>query len=110
MAMRFGLALLLCWAMTLVAASGVIAGAGPLGTDRPMAVTSDTPEYCATLQHLANAAPSPSAEVKRLIAEGQEMCERGEVRGGIARLRRALVVERHHAPSGDEATTPPPPR
>lgn len=109
--MRFGPALLLCWATTLVAASGVIAGASQPGTDRPMAVTSDTPEYCTTLQQLANAAPSPAPEVRRLIAEGQDMCDRGEVRGGIARLRRALVVERHHAPAGNsDATTSVPPR
>ncbi len=109
--MRFGPALLLCWATTLVTASGVLAGASPVAADLPMAVTSDTPEYCATLQRLASAAPNASAEVRRLIAEGQDMCDRGEIRGGIARLRRALVVERHHAPAGgSEATTAPPPR
>lgn len=107
--MRFGPALILCWATMIVTASGVIAGTSPAGIDRPMAVTSDTPEYCTTLQHMANAAPNPSVEVRRLIAEGQDMCDRGEVRGGIARLRRALVVERHHSGSS-EATTAAPPR
>ena len=103
-AMRFAPALLLCWATVLVAPS--LAAAPP--ADRPMAVTSDTAGYCVTLQHLAGAAANPSTEVRRLIAEGQEMCDRGEVRGGIARLRRALVVERHHAPASEATTTPPP--
>ncbi len=108
--MRLRPALLLCWATTLVTPSPVLAVANQPAVDRPMAVTSDTAAYCATLQHLANAAPNPSAEVRRLIAEGQDLCDRGEVRGGIARLRRALVVERHHAPASSEATTTPPPR
>ena len=107
--MRFGPALLACWATMLVTAPAVFAAVPP-GADRPMAVTSDTPAYCTTLQHLANAAPTPSPEVRRLIAEGQDLCDRGEVRGGIARLRRALVVERHHATASTEATTTPPPR
>jgi hypothetical protein len=66
----------------------------------PMEVTTDTPEYC---EHLVNrvrdlveiAAPPPPREVANLSVEGQRMCEHGQIRGGIMRLRRALMLMMH---------------
>src|SRR5689334_5500608 len=61
----------------------------------PMEVTTDTPEYCLYLQDrihaliLATSAPPPH-EATKLSQEGQRMCEHGQTRGGIMRLRRAL--------------------
>jgi hypothetical protein len=66
---------------------------GPPG---PLRVTTDTPEYCghlagriATVQH-TQLATHPEADT--LAAEGQHMCDIGHIRGGIARLRRALIM------------------
>jgi hypothetical protein len=66
-------------------------------TDR-MRVMTDTPEYC---WHLANEvaveqrqAREPSPDVRVLAGEGRRMCDRGLIRGGILRLRRALLLLR----------------
>ena len=63
----------------------------------PMAITTDTPEYCQKLLlrisemvHLATA-PIPR-EATDLTAEGRRMCDHGQTRGGIMRLRSALMV------------------
>jgi len=64
----------------------------------PMQVTSDTPEYCwqlaAEVAEARRAAPSPPPRVRVLTSEGQRMCGNGMVRGGILRLRRALLLLR----------------
>ena len=69
----------------------------PLTQTIPMQVTSDTPEYCqqllvrvSDLQRLASA-PLPR-EVVDLTSEGQRMCDHGQTRGGIMRLRSALML------------------
>lgn len=63
----------------------------------PMEVTSDTPEYC---QHLLNrvtelirlaAVPVPT-DVTNLRSEGERMCDHGQTRGGIMRLRSAIML------------------
>ncbi len=81
--------------MNRIAAILLAAAAFPAqAQDKPMRVTSDTPEYCAQLQlRLARIAPVME-DVRRLVAEGREMCDHGEVRGGIVRLRRALVLQK----------------
>nr|WP_294503940.1 hypothetical protein [uncultured Rhodopila sp.] len=73
----------------------------------PLEVTTDTPEYCQYLHsrvdsqvHLASA--PPSREVTDLSAEGERMCEHGQTRGGIMRLRRALLLLMH-----DDGTSAP---
>ena len=63
----------------------------------PQQVTSDTPEYCLHLldrvSELVRGAPAPPPqEVTFLSSEGQRMCDQGQTRGGILRLRRALVL------------------
>jgi hypothetical protein len=70
------------------------------GDNDTMQVTSDTPEYCQYLHtrvdsqvHLAST--PPPREVTDLSAEGERMCEHGQTRGGIMRLRRALWLLMH---------------
>jgi hypothetical protein len=68
-------------------------GGGPVqGTDPPMAVLTDTPEFCAQLAHWITEQPSRNVEVKHLLHEGRQLCDGGQVRMGIARLRRALLI------------------
>lgn len=60
-------------------------------------VTTDTPDYCNQLysQASAEARKTPvalAAEVDTLVARGQQMCRAGQIRGGIIRLRRALML------------------
>jgi hypothetical protein len=63
-------------------------------------VTSDTPEYCGVLMDrisgLSRAAAAPvPVEAAMLSQEGERMCVRGQTRGGILRLRKALAIIRH---------------
>ncbi len=63
----------------------------------PMEVTTDTPEYCLHLldriSELVRLATSPvPREVTDLTSEGQRMCVHGQTRGGIMRLRSALMI------------------
>jgi hypothetical protein len=63
----------------------------------PMEITTDTPEYCQKLLRritemvrLARA-PVPN-EANDLTSEGQKMCDHGQTRMGIMRLRSALMI------------------
>ena len=80
------------------AVSGVSAVWGQASRDP--AVTSDTPAYCGELMNrlsgMARGAAIPREAVV-LSAEGERMCEHGQTRGGIMRLRRALAIMRHPA-------------
>ena len=71
------------------------------GQAAPQQVTTDTPEYCLQLldriSELARIAVNPPQEATSLSAEGQRMCNQGQTRGGILRLRRALVLLRRKA-------------
>jgi hypothetical protein len=63
-------------------------------------VTSDSPEYCGVLLDRINvmtraAAMPPPTEAATLSEVGERMCVRGQTRGGILRLRRALAIMRH---------------
>jgi hypothetical protein len=67
------------------------------GQPAPQQVTSDTPEYCLQLldrvSEMVRGAPRPPPqEVAFLSSEGHRMCDHGQTRGGILRLRRALVL------------------
>jgi hypothetical protein len=107
-------------ALRLLGSAGVVmslvvlaVGSG-LGQSTTMEVMSDTPEYCVRLldrlSDLVRMSPAPPLpEVTRLSTEGQRMCDQGETRGGILRLRRAWLLETHPesaaAPlNGDEGT------
>jgi hypothetical protein len=65
----------------------------------PMPLLTDTPQYCVELSNeveedrQALVSPAP-AEVEQLAEQGRRLCALGEVRGGIARLRRAVVLLR----------------
>ncbi len=89
----YGLAgLLLC-----VTAS--MAGSPVAGQPAPQQVTTDTPQYCLVLLDrvsdlVRGLAVPPPQEVTNLSAAGQRMCDQGQTRGGIMRLREALVLLR----------------
>jgi hypothetical protein len=75
------------------------------GDSDTLEVTTDTPEYCQYLHtkvdsqvHLAST--PPPREVTDLSAEGERMCEHGQTRGGIMRLRRALLLLMHDDGAG----------
>jgi hypothetical protein len=83
-----------------VAAAGLWFGAAPLAAQPPQQVTSDTPEYCLHLldrvSEMVRGAPGPPPqEVTFLSSEGQRMCDQGQTRGGILRLRQALMLMLH---------------
>jgi hypothetical protein len=66
----------------------------------PQQVTTDTPQYCLQLldrvsEMVRIAGSPPPQEVTFLSSEGQRMCDQGQTRGGILRLRRALVLMMH---------------
>ncbi len=70
----------------------VLSGAGLQAQVPPVAVTTDTPEYCEHMIVRVETCPDPTAEIRRLLDEGRHLCGRGEVRGGIMRLRRAMLL------------------
>jgi hypothetical protein len=70
--------------------------------DAPMVVTSDTRAYCLSLSDRIDRYGTMPQEVRELETEGRELCEQGRVRGGINRLRRALMVLRaERGPAGE---------
>lgn len=63
----------------------------------PMEVITDTPEYCQKLltriSDLIRLATAPVPhEAADLTKEGRRMCDHGQTRGGIMRLRSALML------------------
>ena len=76
-------------------------GAGPVtGQPAPAQVITDTPQYCLQLfdrvSEMVRVAPAPPPEeVMHLSTEGQRMCDQGQTRGGILRLRRAIMLMIH---------------
>lgn len=73
----------------------------------PFQVMTDTPEYCATLRDRLDRMPpdAPSlvlAEVQSLETEGRRLCDAGETRGGILRMRRALMLMMHASRDPDD--------
>lgn len=70
--------------------------------DAPMVVTSDTRAYCLSLSDRIHRYGVMPQEVRELETEGRDLCEQGRVRGGINRLRRALMVLRaERGPAGE---------
>jgi hypothetical protein len=61
----------------------------------PVRVLSDTVEYCTHLQQLIQERLARPPDVNKLFADGRRMCEHGEVRRGVARLRSALWLLNH---------------
>lgn len=71
--------------------------------DDSLRVTTHTREHCAELAvhatRLRQTRPGPHREADVLAREGERLCEHGQIRPGIIRLRRAIMLLR----------TPPPP-
>ena len=72
--------------------------APPPPSGAPVRVTSDTPEFCETLAERVaraeQARPNAPRQVEELAEEGHQMCTTGLIRGGLVRLRRALLMLR----------------
>jgi hypothetical protein len=76
------------------------ASAQPTGAPAPLQVMTDTPEYCVTLRERLDRMPADAptvvlSEVRDLETEGRRLCDSGETRGGILRMRRALMLMMH---------------
>ncbi len=89
--------LLLFLVVCLAPAGGSAVAQVRLTQAESIEVTTGTPEYCRHLLHrvssLAHLATAPvSNEVADLTSEGRQMCENGQTRSGIMRLRRALML------------------
>ena len=84
--------------LALGTAAALSQSAPPAPAGGPALVTTDTPEYCDTLaERVARAErirPNPPRQVEELAEEGHRMCATGLVRGGLVRLRRALLMLR----------------
>jgi hypothetical protein len=84
----------------------VLCSAGPLRAQAPLPeLMTDTQEYCAHLRDrlgvlITSSVSPPPHEVADLSAQGQTLCAHGHVRGGVQRLRRALIImqQRGEAP------------
>ncbi len=107
-------------AQRILGSVGLIAGLGlvslGLGMQAgaqsvPVEVTSDTPAYCLRLLDevtdlMRTAAVPTPPEVTRLSADGQRMCDEGQTRGGIMRLRQAWVLMTHPDGVTDQGAHP----
>ncbi len=80
----------------------------PAHADDPQsfAVTTDTPQYCAQLEKQVGDRHSAIPDVQHLLETGTEMCTKGEIRGGIRRLRHALIILHHHRLAAKEQASP----
>ncbi len=76
----------------LLAVALLFVAGGVTHAEDPECITSDTPAYCAKLARQMNALSYMPPHARTLRAEGQAMCEHGQVRAGLARLRRAMVI------------------
>lgn len=80
----------------------VLASAGPLGAQAPLPeLMTDTQEYCALLRDrlgvlVGASVAQPPHEVADLSRQGENLCAHGHVRGGVQRLRRALIIMQKH--------------
>lgn len=75
----------------------LIAAVPVIGQPPPAIVTTDTASYCRELSdkltELVRIAPRPPEdEVLDMGSEGRHLCDEGQVRGGILRLRRGVMV------------------
>ncbi len=70
---------------------------GPARAEPPR-MTTDSREYCAHLASemvkMRNRRPLTLPYARDLADEGTRMCDKGQYRGGVARLRRALMLLR----------------
>jgi hypothetical protein len=92
---------LACLLVSMVACSLILAASVSaqirIAQGDPMEITTDTPEYCRKLLNrigeLVRLSPQPlPRNAADLTSEGQRMCDHGQTRGGIMRLRTALML------------------
>jgi hypothetical protein len=74
--------------------------------DDPTRVITDTPDYCRQLRLMVEevvrrAAIPPPGRATLLAEQGGQMCDQGIIKGGIVRLRRALIMLREAEGNGD---------
>ena len=87
------------WLGLLLCIASGVAPAPVAGQASPERITTDTPQYCLRLldrvsEAMHSLTAPPPEDVTSLSTEGQRMCNQGQTRGGILRLRRALVLLR----------------
>ena len=87
--------------VSLLLASGTVRAQDGRDVQAPMEVTTDTGSYCSSLWRQIRAYGALPREVRDLQTEGHELCSTGQVRGGINRLRRALMVLHAGSPEPD---------
>ncbi len=71
-------------------------------------IITDTPEFCAHLIRMMRESlrtRPPPQEVVAMSGEGERMCDRGEVRRGVLRLRQAMRLLM--STEGEPAAPPP---
>ncbi|WP_431283235.1 hypothetical protein ACQW02_00065 [Humitalea sp. 24SJ18S-53] len=77
--------------LAICALIGILASTATGVRAETVRVTTDSPEYCASLSQRLAVAPGGATEPARSLGEeGRRLCDTGHLRTGIARLRRAL--------------------
>lgn len=83
-------------------ATGAVRAAGERPGELPRVITH-TREYCEELSaragQLRRAHAAVPAEAELLAAEGDRLCAHGQIRPGITRLRRAIMLLRGDTPA-----------
>ena len=92
------------WAATLPpGGGGPVRVQGDAMSDTPRVITN-TREYCdelsARARELRQARRFALVEADVLAAEGDRLCAQGQIRPGVMRLRRAIMLLREEAPPG----------
>jgi hypothetical protein len=84
--------------LTLFLCAMLLPAVRPLRAEQPPRLMTDSREYCAHLTSemvkMGNRQAKPAPYVRDLADEGRRMCDRGQYRAGVARLRRALILMR----------------
>jgi hypothetical protein len=79
----------------LIAAALVFVVSGVTRAEDPECITSDTLDYCAKLARKMDALSNMPPHAHALWLQGQAMYEHGQIRAGLARLRRAMIIVRN---------------
>ena len=90
--------------LTLMIMVAAIAQSAVAAADAPVPVTTDTADYCAMLAAKIDQDTDASFDVIAMAAQGKSLCAKGNIRAGIARLRRALLAIRDE--DGDDIMMP----
>ena len=83
---------------TAMLATAMMANAQASAPSEPVRVITHTRQYCEELSVRAavlyQRAQAPPEEARLLAAEGDRLCGQGQIRPGIIRLRRAIMLLR----------------